>query len=114
MITLTSAAGEFVRQSAEGSGAQGLVLRVAAAWQGDGSLGYALGFDEAKDDDRRVQSEGVEIVCEEHQVVLLEGLTIDYVEIEPGQMKLIFLNPNDPHFVPPKEGGKGRRHGGGE
>jgi iron-sulfur cluster assembly protein len=28
---------------------------------------------------------------------------MDYVEIEPGQFRFIFLNPKDPHYTPPTE-----------
>jgi len=34
---------------------------------------------------------------------LLQGATLDYVELESGQSDFIFLNPNDPHYVPPQE-----------
>ena len=36
--------------------------------------------------------------------VLLKGTVMDYVEMEPGDFRFIFLNPNDDHFVPPGEG----------
>jgi len=32
---------------------------------------------------------------------LIGGMEMDYVEID-GEMKIVFLNPNDPHYVPPK------------
>jgi iron-sulfur cluster assembly protein len=36
-------------------------------------------------------------------VELLKGATLDFVELEPGQFNFIFMNPNDPEYVPPKE-----------
>ena len=30
-------------------------------------------------------------------------MTIDYVELEPGSWQFIFLNPNDPSYVPPQD-----------
>ena len=33
----------------------------------------------------------------------MEGATLDYVEIEPGDFNFIFMNPNDPSYVPPTE-----------
>ena len=32
---------------------------------------------------------------------LLEGTTIDYVELEPGEFQFIFMNPNDANYSPP-------------
>ena len=32
---------------------------------------------------------------------LLAGTTLDYVELQPGVRSFIFLNPNDPGYVPP-------------
>ena len=32
---------------------------------------------------------------------LLNGVVLDYVEMSPGEFQFIFMNPNDPHYVPP-------------
>ena len=32
---------------------------------------------------------------------MLRGATLDFVELEPGDFQFIFLNPNDPNYVPP-------------
>jgi iron-sulfur cluster assembly protein len=34
---------------------------------------------------------------------LLNGMTLDYVELEPGDFQFIFLNPNDAGFQQPSE-----------
>jgi iron-sulfur cluster assembly protein len=34
---------------------------------------------------------------------LLSGMTLDFVEIEPGSFQFIFMNPNDPEFTPPDD-----------
>ena len=33
--------------------------------------------------------------------ILLEGTTLDYVELEPGEHQFIFMNPNDANYTPP-------------
>ena len=46
---------------------------------------------------------GVDVVIGRQDKALLNGATLDYVELEPGAFQFIFLNPNDPHFEPPRE-----------
>jgi len=102
MITLTKAAADQVRKSAQASDAANLSLRVAARVEDDGSIQYGMGFDEPGDNDVLAQSEGVDIVVAEELKDLLLGLKIDYVELSPGEFNFIFSNPNDPnHKLPP-------------
>jgi iron-sulfur cluster assembly protein len=35
--------------------------------------------------------------------VLLEGTLLDYVELEPGDWRFTFMNPNDANYTPPPE-----------
>lgn len=106
MFTVTDAALEQIRQAFRQSEAQGLALRIAAKSNQDGSIEYGMGFDEASEADTRVSHGDVEIVMDPPSSELLDEATMDYVELEPGQMRFIFLNPLDPHFVPPKKGRK--------
>ena len=61
----------------------------------DGSLDYAMGFDEARGDDVVLTSEGIALVVSPQQRDLLDGMTLDYVEYEAGDFRFIFINPND-------------------
>ena len=45
--------------------------------------------------------DGVDLVVSSGSKDLTDGMTIDYVELEPGKPEFIFLNPNDPSYVPP-------------
>lgn len=104
MITLTPAAAEQIKASARQGHMEGMPLRLAVTRQDDGSLHYAMGFDDVpSDDDSRLYSEGIEIVVAPSSRPLLEGTAIDYVELEPGQFRFIFINPNDPNYSPPQE-----------
>ncbi|HHO69344.1 MAG TPA: iron-sulfur cluster assembly accessory protein [Gammaproteobacteria bacterium] len=97
MISITPEAAAHIRESAEKGGTQGLPLRVAAMKQPDGSLHYALGFDDVpREGDQHFSSEGIDIVVAPTSFDLLNGTVIDYVELEPGKFEVIFINPNDP------------------
>ncbi len=61
-----------------------------------------MGFDNAKGDDARIETTGVAILVAPTSSELLDGMTLDYVELEPGSREFIFMNPNDPHYIPPK------------
>ncbi|MDH4180513.1 MAG: iron-sulfur cluster assembly accessory protein [Betaproteobacteria bacterium] len=95
MITVTPSAAQQIREAATRSDADELGLRVAARRDADGAIHYAMGFDEARGDDRVVTSEGIALVVSPAEADLLDGMTIDYVEFEPGDFRFIFINPND-------------------
>jgi iron-sulfur cluster assembly protein len=103
MITITPAAADQIRASAEQGGMQGLAMRIAAKRNPDGSIHYGMGFDDKTlEGDIPITSEGVEIVISEVSKILLDGMTLDYVEIEPDTFQFIFMNPNDVNYVPPE------------
>jgi len=95
MITVTPSAAQQIRIAATKSDADELGLRIAARRDERGALHYAMGFDEARDGDVVVPSEGVALVVSVGQRDLLEGMTLDYVEFEAGDFRFIFINPND-------------------
>lgn len=102
MLHLTPEAAEQVKISAKQSESEGMPLRVAALIQEDGSYHYAIGFDDAtKDEDVRFSDGGVDLVVSPASAGDVKGMTIDFVELEPGKPQFIFLNPNDPEYVPP-------------
>ena len=103
MFKITESAAQQVVQAAKQSGTDGMALRLAARQKPDGSIEYVMGFDEASDEDIRFKSEGVEIVMEPEYVPLLDQAVMDFVELDEGDRQFVFLNPKDPHFVPPQE-----------
>lgn len=104
MISLTARALEQIKLSAEQGGMQALPLRIAIKTQDDGSFHYAMGFDEQRlPGDHFVNIEGVSLVVSESSKPMADGMTVDFVELEPGKPQFIFLNPNDPTYVPPTE-----------
>jgi iron-sulfur cluster assembly protein len=110
MFSLTEGAAEQVRVAAREGGTEGMSLRLAARQLADGSIDYRMGFDEPSEEDICFSSRGVDIVMAPESVPLLDAATMDYVELEPGQHRFIFLNPKDANYSPP---GEGAGHPGG-
>ena len=104
MIKLTDAAVEQIISSAEQGEMQSIPLRIAIKQQDDGSFHYAMGFDEQRlPGDVFVNIANINLVVSETSKDLVDGMTIDYVELEAGKPEFIFLNPNDPTYVPPRK-----------
>lgn len=95
MITVTNQAAEQILQAAVQSGAEGLPLRIAARRAEDGSIQYGMGFDEEKDDDLQIITSGITVLVSPGFRDLLDGATLDFVELNPGDPRFIFINPND-------------------
>jgi len=102
MITVTPQAAEQIARSAEQSGARGACLRLAARLDAKGVIEYGMGFDDRSEGDAQFESAGVKMLVSAGSVELLSGATLDYVEINPGEWRFIFINPNDPSHKPPK------------
>ncbi|QKT04032.1 iron-sulfur cluster assembly accessory protein [Ectothiorhodospiraceae bacterium 2226] len=104
MITVTPRAAEQIRANAHENRLEGIPLRIAAKRLEDGGIHYGMGFDDqGREEDTVFRSEGIELVIAPVSIDLLSGTVLDYVEMEPGEFRFIFLNPNDPNFSPPQE-----------
>jgi iron-sulfur cluster assembly protein len=102
MITVTPQAAEQIAKSAQQAGAGGVCLRLAARLDDKGVLEYGMGFDDKADGDTQVAASGITLLISPGSVELLTGATLDYVEINPGEWRFIFINPNDPSHKPPQ------------
>ncbi|HLD14338.1 MAG TPA: iron-sulfur cluster biosynthesis family protein [Burkholderiales bacterium] len=96
MITITEPAAEQIRKAAGQTGADNLFLRLAARVEDDGKFEYGMGFDERQEADVHWTSNGIHVLVAETCKSLLAGATLDYVELNPGDFRFIFVNPNDP------------------
>lgn len=103
-IKLTEAAVEQIRRSAGETAGGRMSLRVAAQRRDDGSIEYAMGFDEEADVDTTSEYDDLTILVAPTSIDLLSGAILDFVELEDGEHRFIFLNPNDPDYVPPESG----------
>ena len=102
MITVTPQAAQQIAKSAPQAGPGKACLRLAARLDDKGVIEYGMGFDDQADGDAQVVSGEVTILISPGSVELLSGATLDFVEINPGEWRFIFINPNDPsHKAPP-------------
>jgi iron-sulfur cluster assembly protein len=104
LIIVTPDAARQILTAAGSSDAGGLALRIAASLEADGSLDYAMGFDNVRKGDVTLTSEGIVLVVAEGHRALLAGTTLDFVEYEPGDFRFIFINPNDAAGPPAQPG----------
>ena len=102
MITVTAQAAEQIAKSAQQAGPGGVCVRLAARLDDKGMIEYGMGFDDKADGDTQAVSSDITILISPGSVELLTGATLDYVEINPGEWRFIFINPNDPSHKPPK------------
>ena len=102
MITVTPQAAEQIAKSAQQAGAGGVCLRLAARLDDKGVLEYGMGFDDKAEGDLLVAAGGITLLVSPGSVELLTGATLDYVELNPGEWRFIFINPSDPSHKPPK------------
>lgn len=98
MITISKSAAKQINFSAQQSGINNAVLRIAIRQLEDGSFHYALGFDDAfSKHDILFKSEGIDLVVSPESLDMGRELVVDYVELDSGEMNFIFINPADPN-----------------
>ena len=96
MFNLTPAAAQQIQQAAQSSGAAELALRVAAKKDADGEMQYGMGFDDPKDEDMKLDLEGVAVVIGGESQELLFDTVLDFVELNPGEFNFIFVPTSHP------------------
>jgi iron-sulfur cluster assembly protein len=106
MINISENAARQIRESMKQTETEGLVLRIAARRLEDGSFDYAMGFDNSDHNDSHARSNGIDVVVGPTSTELLRNAELDYVRMEDGEHRFIFINPNDPaHGRPPQDPG---------
>ncbi len=101
MLSISPNALQQIHIAIQQADAKGLGLRIAAKLADDRSLQYALGFDELKQEDQAAIIDGIPVLIDSLSRQLLDEAVLDFVEIEPSDFQFVFLNPLDPHYVPP-------------
>ena len=100
MFSVTSTASQEILAAAARSDAAGMALRVAARQAADGGVEYGMGFDEPREGDMPLQLHGVNVLIAPPSQPMLDGVVLDFVELEPGTFDFIFL-PADAAAAPP-------------
>lgn len=94
MFKVTPAAAEQILRAAQAQ-EDCSTLRVAAKVDEDGEIVYGMGFDEERENDLTIESEGVVLLIAPRSLELLEEATLDFVELHPGEFQFVFINPMD-------------------
>lgn len=94
MINLTKSAAEQIVQAARQSGAENMGLRIAAKVNDAGMLEFGMGFDDERSNDSIVESFGVTLLVHAASAQYLDGVTIDFAEVTPGESRFVFMMPN--------------------
>jgi len=102
MITVTPQAAEQIAKSAQQAGPGEVCLRLAARLDDKGVIEFGMVFDDKSDGDTKVAANGITLLVSPGSIELLSGATLDYVEINPGEWRFIFINPNDPSHKAPQ------------
>ncbi|MBI3523225.1 MAG: iron-sulfur cluster assembly accessory protein [Betaproteobacteria bacterium] len=102
-FTLTAAAAAQILRASEEQpeDTQLPKLRVAAKLDEEGNRAaggilYGMGFDEERDNDLVLDCAGVTVLLAPPSQQLLNGATLDFVELKAGEYQFIFINPNEP------------------
>lgn len=93
MIKITDAAAAQIRAVSNNPDVFGMVLRVAAYQEDDGNVNYAMGFDHEREADEQLVCNTIEILIAASSTPYLQGVTLDFVEMSPGDMRFIFIPP---------------------
>tara|TARA_R110002049_G_scaffold245368_1_gene419304 strand:+ start:422 stop:775 length:354 start_codon:yes stop_codon:yes gene_type:complete len=93
MIKITDAAAKQIRAVSNNPDVFGMILRVAAYQEDDGNVNYAMGFDHEREADEQLICNKVEILIASSSTPYLQGVTLDFVEMSPGDMRFIFVPP---------------------
>ena len=94
MIKITDAAAAQIKVAAADPEMLNMILRVAAKRNNDDSITYGMGFDQEREADEQVIVNGVELLIAKSSLPFIQGVTLDYVEMEPGDMRFIFIPPD--------------------
>jgi len=94
MFNVTLQAAEQIKKATPPqSDDETLALRVAARILPNGEIDFGMGFDEQREFDLEIAIQGVNILIGPNSRDLLENITLDFVELEPGQFHFIFIPP---------------------
>jgi iron-sulfur cluster assembly protein len=107
VFSVTSTASQEILAAASRGDAADMALRVAARQAPDGSIEYGMGFDEPREGDMPLQVQGVNVVIAPPSQPLLQGIVLDFVELEPGQFNFIFAPEAELADKPAKACGNG-------
>ncbi len=103
MIKLTEdAANQITAQIKTGGETDPLRIAVTKHAKTDG-FQYLMGFDKQSENDSIYEIRGINIIIHNDLLDVVNGMEVDFVEIEGEDSQFIFKNPNDPNYKAPTE-----------
>jgi iron-sulfur cluster assembly protein len=105
MLKVTAAAAAAILDAANRSGAEDAALRVAAKLGEDGVIRFGVGFDDEREQDHVVESYGVRVLIAPPSQELLAGVTLDFGEVNPGELGFVFVRDETGLAAEPGPGG---------
>ncbi len=103
MIIITKKASDEIILSTHNPENKGLLIRFSVDKTDDG-FQYFMGFDDRNDSDIHLESNGIEYIFAYEQKILLEGMVVDFDQIDKNSdYHFVFMNPNDPNYEPPEK-----------
>jgi len=104
MIKLTEDAAEQITAQIKTSGGEADPLRIAVTQHASNKgFQYLMGFDKQNDNDSLYDVRGIKIIVHNDLLDIINGMEVDYVEIEGEDNQFIFKNPNDPNYKAPTD-----------
>ena len=94
MIKITDAAAAQIKIAANNPDTGNMILRIAAKRNNDDSITFGMGFDQEREADEQVIVNSIELLIAKPSLPFIQGVTLDYVEVEPGDVRFIFIPPN--------------------
>lgn len=94
MLKLTPQAAEQIKKATPPrNDNEAFALRIAARTLPNGEIDYGMGFDEQREFDLEIAIHGINLLIGPNSRDLLDEITLDFVELEPGQFHFIFIPP---------------------
>jgi iron-sulfur cluster assembly protein len=93
MIKITDAAAAQIRVAHNNPDVFEMVLRIAAYQEDNGDVNYGMGFDLEREADEHLVVNGIALLIAAPSTPYLQGVTLDFVEMSPGDMRFIFIPP---------------------
>jgi len=104
MIKLTEDAANQITTQIKASGDEAEPLRLAVTQHANHKgFQYLMGFDKQTDNDSVYDVRDIKLIVHNDLLDLVNGMEIDFVEIEGEDNQFIFKNPNDPTYKAPTE-----------
>lgn len=92
MLNITPAAESQIKAVLTEQDEENLHLRIAARQTPQG-IEFGMGLDEVREQDMNFHCDGFEVLVGPSSRDLLIGVTLDYVEYQPGDYRFIFIPP---------------------